>query len=298
MANFNQNSASSSARQLAWWVAAMLLLGASGVAAQTPAKNLFGAKALPASLAPAAYGFYTKGCLAGAEPLTFNGKFHQAMRLERNRFWAHPAMIEYINKLSNRAAKAGWPGLLVGDMSQPRGGPMLTGHASHQIGLDADIWLTPMPARRLTKQERASMSAISIRAKNRKTVDAKVWTKKHFYLLRAAASFSEVARIFVNPVIKKKLCQSAGSDRGWLRKIRPWRGHHFHFHVRLSCPSGVANCRDQPAPAAGDGCGADLARWFKPPPKTTGKKKGHKHKKPPLVLADLPQQCRAVLDAN
>ena len=38
-----------------------------------------------------------------------------------------------------------WPGLLVGDMAQARGGPMLTGHASHQVGLDADIWLTPMP---------------------------------------------------------------------------------------------------------------------------------------------------------
>jgi murein endopeptidase len=33
-------------------------------------------------------------------------------------------------------------GLLIGDMSQPRDGPMLYGHSSHQIGLDVDI--TPM----------------------------------------------------------------------------------------------------------------------------------------------------------
>ncbi|MFV2092457.1 MAG: penicillin-insensitive murein endopeptidase, partial [Hyphomicrobiales bacterium] len=193
----------------------------------------------------------------------------------------------------------GWPGLLVGDMSQPRGGPTGAGHISHQIGLDADIWLTPMPDRRLTKQERKEMSAISVRAKDRKTVDPKVWTQEHYNLLRAAASFPEVARILVNPVIKKKLCQTAGSDRGWLRKIRPWNGHYYHFHVRLSCPDGVANCRNQAPPAAGDGCGADLARWFVPPPKVKAGKKKRKHKeKSPLMMADLPQQCRAVLGAN
>ena len=52
-----------------------------------------------------------------------------------------------------------WPGFLVGDISQPRGGPMFTGHASHQIGLDADVWLTPMPDRTLSRAERESMPA-------------------------------------------------------------------------------------------------------------------------------------------
>jgi penicillin-insensitive murein endopeptidase len=45
--------------------------------------------------------------------------------------------VEFIEELSKRAAQNGWPGLLIGDMSQPRGGPMLNGHASHQVGLDA-----------------------------------------------------------------------------------------------------------------------------------------------------------------
>ena len=79
-----------------------------------------------------------------------DGPTWQAMRLSRNRRWGHPTMIKLIEKLSRDAVADGWPGLLIGDISQPRGGPMLTGHASHQIGLDADIWLTPMPDRRLT----------------------------------------------------------------------------------------------------------------------------------------------------
>ena len=35
---------------------------------------------------------------------------------------------------------------------------MITGHESHQIGLDADIWLTPMPNRLLTCKEREDLT--------------------------------------------------------------------------------------------------------------------------------------------
>ena len=77
------------------------------------------------------------------------------MRLSRNRNWGHPMLVELVKKLAIEAkAYDGWPGLLVGDLSQPRGGPMLTGHRSHQMGLDADIWFLAMPNRVLTAQER------------------------------------------------------------------------------------------------------------------------------------------------
>jgi penicillin-insensitive murein DD-endopeptidase len=57
-------------------------------------------------------------------------------------------LLALLERLANDARSLdGWPGLLIGDMAQPRGGPMITGHESHQIGLDADIWLTPMPDR-------------------------------------------------------------------------------------------------------------------------------------------------------
>src|SRR6201999_434533 len=97
---------------------------------------------------------------------------------------------------------AGWPGLLVGDMSQPRGGPMITGHASHQVGLDADIWLTPMPSQQLSRNEREQMSAVMMVAADRKDVDPKVWTRGQGAVIRAAAEDPKVERIFVNAAIK------------------------------------------------------------------------------------------------
>ncbi len=111
----------------------------------TPARELFGRKTKPVPLAARSIGGYAKGCLAGAVALPINGPTWQVMRLSRNRNWGHPLLIAFLERLAQGAKKVGWNGLLVGDMSQPRGGPMLTGHASHQIGLDADIWLTPMP---------------------------------------------------------------------------------------------------------------------------------------------------------
>src|SRR5690349_16899417 len=129
---------------------ALVSLGmtAGAIAEDGPAKQLFGAQPLPTLGAPQSDGFYAKGCLAGGVALPVDGPTWQVMRLSRNRRWGHPRMISLLERLSrDAAAKDGWSGLLVGDISQPRGGPMLTGHASHQVGLDADVWLTPMPKR-------------------------------------------------------------------------------------------------------------------------------------------------------
>src|ERR1700720_3995673 len=211
-----------------------------------PAKELLGRKSEPAPLAARTIGFYAKGCLAGAVALPINGTTWQVMRLSRNRNWGHPNLIAFLERLAAQAPKTGWHGLLVGDMSQPRGGPMLTGHASHQVGLDADIWLTPMPNRELTREEREEMSATMVVADSRKDVDPKVWTPAHMAVIRAAAKDPQVARIFVNAAIKKALCRDAGTDRGWLGKVQPWWGHDFHFHVRLICPSDNTECKPQP----------------------------------------------------
>ena len=77
-----------------------------------------------------------------------------------------------LERLANQAPKTGWRGLLVGDMAQPRGGPMRTGHFSHQVGLDADIWLTPMPDRKLTRQEREEMLSTVVVAQDGKDVES------------------------------------------------------------------------------------------------------------------------------
>src|SRR5882724_2272336 len=126
------------------------------------AKELFGRKTSPAPLATHSIGFYAKGCLAGAQALPVNGKTWQVMRLSRNRNWGHPNLVEFLERLADQAPKTGWRGLLLGDMSQPRGGPMMGGHASHQVGLDTDIWLTPMPDRELSREEREEMMATMV----------------------------------------------------------------------------------------------------------------------------------------
>ena len=179
----------------------------------TPAKKLFGAAKLPTNLAARAIGGYAKGCLSGAKALPVTGPTWQAMRTSRNRNWAHPALVSLIEKLAGEAKQNdGWNGLLVGDMSQPRGGPMLTGHASHQIGLDADVWFTPMPDHVLTDKERESLVPIEM-VKDRSTLNRDAWTESRAKLIKRAASYPEVARIFVNPPIKKELCKWATGDR-------------------------------------------------------------------------------------
>jgi penicillin-insensitive murein endopeptidase len=265
------------------------------------AKEVFGRQTAPAALAPRAIGSYARGCLAGAKPLPINGPAWQAMRLSRNRNWGHPVLIDYLERLAIEAQKHDrWHGLLVGDLAQPMGGPMLTGHASHQVGLDADIWLNPMPNRTLSPHERETRSAVSMLGEDGVSVDRSKWTVQHASLIKRAASYPGVARIFVHPAIKKALCEWAGKDKGWLSKVRPWWGHHYHFHVRLACPKGSAGCVDQPAVGADDGCGREVDSWLrrmrKPAvePKEPKKPKKPRKPKPALRLTDLPADCAAI----
>src|SRR3954452_23622163 len=118
------------------------------------AKELFGRKILPAAMPTRVIGFYAKGCIAGAEELPITGSTWQVMRLSRNRNWAHPEMVKLLERLAANAHNdAASPVIQGGDMSQPRGGQIFTGHAIHQRGLDADFWLTPMPKLELSRNE-------------------------------------------------------------------------------------------------------------------------------------------------
>ncbi|MEM7614004.1 MAG: penicillin-insensitive murein endopeptidase, partial [Pseudomonadota bacterium] len=243
-----------------WITAVFLGLSLSlPVQAQTPAKQLFGAKSTPSNQQPAPFGTYNKGCLAGAEQLPETGPTWQAMRLSRNRNWGHPDAIRFVKRLSLAATQAGWNGLYIGDISQPRGGPMLTGHASHQMGLDIDIWMKPAMNLGLSRGERESLSSISVRTSDQRNVNGN-WTPAHHRILRAAARDRSVARIFVTAPVKLRMCQDERGDRAYLRKIRPWWGHHYHFHVRMNCPAGSPNCQEQDPIPRGDGC--ESAIWW------------------------------------
>ncbi len=280
---------------LATAVLAAMTLASGSAGAEPAARDLFGAAATATRSLPAsAIGGYARGCLAGGAMLPAEGPQWQAIRLSRNRNWGHPELVTFLTRFAGKVpAATGWPGLLVGDMAQPRGGPMKTGHASHQIGLDADIWLTPMPARVLSRQEREDMEPVNLVAADWNDIEPARWTKGHLALIRLAAMEPQVERIFVNPAIKKALCREAGTDRGWLNRVRPAYGHNYHMHIRLGCPAGEAECTRQAPQPPGDGCGKDLDWWF------TDEARNPKPSKPvpPLTMAQLPEACRRVLTA-
>lgn len=263
------------------------------------AKQLFGAKPRGSQQAARAFGSYAKGCIAGGVELPETGPTWQAMRLSRNRNWGHPDVIDFIQDLSRVAAsQPGWSGLYVGDISQPRGGPMLSGHRSHQMGMDADIWMLPPKRLNLSRAERESISSISLRRANGAYTNDN-WTKAHHEIMKAAAKDPRTARIFVFPGAKVRMCKEETGDKSWLRKVRPWWGHHYHFHVRLNCPSGSSGCENQNPPPAGDGC-AEAEQWVQnilnppPPDPTTPKPKPRRE----LTMADLPGQCVSVLQSD
>ena len=67
------------------------------------------------------------------------GRGYEVVRIGRNRRYGHPNLIAFVQRLGAGARRAKLGLLVVGDLSQPRGGPTPSGHRSHQTGLDADI---------------------------------------------------------------------------------------------------------------------------------------------------------------
>ena len=221
------------------------------------------------------------------------------MRLSRNRNWGHPALIAFLERFARKVPTVShWPGILVGDMSQPRGGPMLTGHASHQIGLDVDVWLTPMPARELSRAEREEMTAINVVRPDRLDVDPSVWTQDHLNVIRAAAQDPQVQRIFVNAAIKRALCRDATGDRSWLHTVRPYYGHDYHFHIRLDCPADQSGMPRTGSRPAGRGLRRRLARLLVLRRGAASKARPPERPRPPITMAQFPAECRMVLNAK
>lgn len=274
--------------------------------AEPKANKLFGAQDWPSRQAPMPIGSYNRGCAAGLVQMPESGPTWQAMRLSRNRNWGHPAMIEFLQQLSVAARQIGWAGLYIGDISQPRGGPMTSGHASHQIGLDADVWMLPPRRLDLTVADRERISSVAVRSADQRSV-TRNWTRAHHALLRAAASDPRVDRIFVAAAVKIVMCQGARrADRAWLQKIRPVPGHDTHFHVRLKCPPGAVACQPQRPSVAelsngGDGCDDSLMWWvtdYLKPPKGPQKPAARTRGARDFTMADLPDQCRTVLSSR
>lgn len=279
---------------------ALAAIGLIGLVGPAHAQDLprWGERATPMPGRANVHGGYSAGCLTGAATLPLDGAGYQVMRPSRNRNHGHPALLALLGDLATGLETQGQPGLLIGDLAQPRGGPMLSGHASHQIGLDADIWFLPEPGRRLNAAEREELSAQSVLNAGQTGVDPARFGARERTMLRLAAQHPDTARLFVHPAIKRHLCRSVSDGRDWLAKVRPWWGHHYHFHVRMNCPADSPDCRPQAPVPAGDGCDATLDWWFSDEAAARLAERSRPRPapaRPRSPLADLPQACRAVL---
>lgn len=259
-----------------------------------PASRHFAAARVGTGGTSEVFGSYTRGCLAGGGQLPIDGPQWQVLNPSRNRAWGHPELLAFVRSLAERVAADGHRGLLIGDLAQPRGGPMPTGHTSHQVGLDADIWLTPLPTQRLSARDLEDYEPSALVDFNTLRVTSG-FGEAQYSMLRRAAESSEVERIFISPPIKRAMCdRTTSGERSWLRKLRPWTGHAAHMHVRIACPAGSDGCKAQDEPPEGDGCGSELQSWFadrswmRPKP-------GPAVPYAPMTLDALPAACRRVL---
>ena len=272
---------------------AALALSSLGAAAQPVAdKVLFDQWAsvtepLPGPAAP--IGFYSAGCLQGAQALSLDGTGYAVMRPSRRRFYGHPSLVSYLTELAASTHNDNRKLLLIGDLGLPRGGPMLMGHASHQNGLDADIWFMTR-ANRPTNVERERLSAPGFVA-GRKRLRS-TWGAAQARLLAAAADNADINRIFVSPPIKRYMCRNF-STAPWLYRLRAWWGHEDHFHVRLKCPGDRPLCREQDAlDPADNGCGADLDWWFSREADREWARLAASTE--PRPFPELPAECKAI----
>lgn len=259
-----------------------------------------GAGAEPGGLAvtpyhgrPASIGSAANGCLSGGVAMPISGPGWEVLRPDRNRFWGNPALISFLLEKVKETRKLGT--ILIADIAQPRGGHMVFGHGSHQTGVDVDILFHladgPIPADQRADPHLDGLVMVTPEGRT----DPEKWGASQRALVKIFAKDPRVERIFVNPVIKRALCETAGSDRDWLRRVRPWWGHQEHFHVRLKCPANSPRCIPGPALPPGDGCGAELRSWI-----DSGDWKAEPHPPPgpqPVYRRTMPAACRTILGA-
>jgi penicillin-insensitive murein endopeptidase len=271
-----------------------------GVAAAAAVARLWNHQRSPAPGPPRAIGAYAAGCLQGAKALAQTGPGYETLRRSRHRYFGHPDLIDFIARLGAAAEAQQLPWVAIGDLSQARGGPTPSGHRSHQSGLDVDVAYAP-PAKLRgghlapADREHPLLPAVVDLRTNEMTA---TWNSRIVRLLAIAAGDPAVERIFVHPAVRRALCAGPERHAPWLVRLRPWWGHHDHFHVRLKCPTASPLCQPQePAPLEPDeGCGATLQWWFNPAAESAHARRNAPQDSPPPPV--LPSACSGLVSAT
>lgn len=277
-------------------------------------------KPIPGS--PTVFGSYANGCIVGAEQLIPSSAIWEFVNTSRNRHYGHTQLRSFLEKLGTFTVGKKFGKLIIGDTSLPAGGKTDYGHASHQLGIEADIRFEFFNGTRMDEAQRNSWAfhdiAEFVKAKRKvkgrtKTVTVSrlipnTWNEGIYQALKFSASDALVDRMFVAPAIKHKMCQEAklkeGSYPEWLKKIRPWTGHTAHFHVRMKCPATSPDCEPQsPIPQDSTdstkvGCaGEHLMSWLEAEPVKKSslesiEESEQKSEQPQILLRS---QCREIL---
>lgn len=201
---------------------------------------------------------YANGSLVQPDQLKLETDAYVKIFRPRDRLYGS---LDLVTLLENGAAelKKAFPDgerLQIGDTSQKMGG-YISGHASHQNGLDVDLVYLRKNRREMPVNTTNGFDESFV--KNGKVTD-NLDIERNWKLISIFVSSGRVNRIFMDPAIKLAFCAYA-KDQGIfaasteiLRVMRPWPHHADHLHVRLTCPQASLQCEPQVPPPPGDGC--------------------------------------------
>jgi penicillin-insensitive murein endopeptidase len=221
----------------------------------------FGVFSIPlfaSSLGEQSIGFYANGSLKNPKNLSLEGEGFVKLFRERDRAWGNDQLIEVITDTATFLKQSFPDGerLQVGDLSQKIGGK-ISGHNSHQNGLDVDLVYFRVNHQ---EQEIDQTNGFYERFVMKGKITANFDLERNWSFVKFLASKNNVQRIFMDPVIKQAFCDFAKMENEYdqntevLRKFRPLAHHDDHIHVRLLCPEGSKECTPQEAPPIGSGC--------------------------------------------
>lgn len=159
---------------LAWFVSSASL-------AATPWQKI----THPVPGAAQSIGSFANGCIIGADTLPVQSDNYQVMRTDQRRYFGHPDLVMFIQRLSHQAQQRGLGTVLIGDMGMPAGGRFNGGHASHQTGLDVDIFLQ-LPKTRWSQAQLLRPQALDLVSRDGKHVVPSRWSSDIASLIKLA----------------------------------------------------------------------------------------------------------------
>jgi penicillin-insensitive murein endopeptidase len=210
-----------------------------------------------------AFGVYDRGSLEHADKIPLLGEGYLKIFQDRDRGYGTLDLISVIVAAAKEIHRdiPATEAVQVGDVASKMGG-RLGRHGSHQNGLDADIAYFKKD-HRVMNVARSSAGETGFDEKfvdRRGNVIPNFDIEANWRFIQILVATKQVDRIFADQHIKREFCRYAvakGMREEWketLRKIRHWKNHQDHMHVRVTCPPNSPMCKPIPTIPEGDGC--------------------------------------------